>query len=74
MSLLAERFDLPVLKMVSFGVIVDKLLRISSSGETDPHEPIEKSSRPKALNKERRAESFDEMREELLQLAEQITT
>uniref|UniRef100_A0A7E4ZZR7 BTB domain-containing protein n=1 Tax=Panagrellus redivivus TaxID=6233 RepID=A0A7E4ZZR7_PANRE len=52
MLLLSERFQLPVLKMVSAGALVDKLI---SSNSTP-------------------TETRTNMREELLQIAEQITT
>lgn len=50
MLLLAERYDLPVIKMVSFGVLVDRLISVE--------EPSEEMS---------------DIREELMQIAEQIT-
>lgn len=50
MLLLAERFDLPVLKMVSFGVLADRL-----------------------VSSEQPSEQMSDIREELLQIAEQIT-
>ena len=70
MLLLAERFNMSILKMVSFGVIVDRLLFLSKK-ESISRKVSESSGHDGALNK--RAESMDEIREELLQLAEQIT-
>jgi hypothetical protein len=102
---LAERFELPILKMVSFGVIVDRLLNTT----VDDHYPVPEgrgvsksfsmgSSNSTASSPSYRsssflsssssssggdqqvnvpmtvAESMDEIREELMQIAEQITT
>ena len=50
MLLLAERFNLKVLKMVAFGVIVDRFIKETKRGSG----------------------SVDEIREELLQIAEEI--
>ncbi|KAI1718088.1 hypothetical protein DdX_06502 [Ditylenchus destructor] len=105
--LLAERFELPILKMVSCGVIVDRLLSTTvDENHTPAHShskirgpsksfsfPTKKDGSGSQLHKEQRsasscspkdeaehaqvmtmAESMDEIREELMQIAEQFTT
>uniref|UniRef100_A0A914H3G6 BTB domain-containing protein n=1 Tax=Globodera rostochiensis TaxID=31243 RepID=A0A914H3G6_GLORO len=71
MLLLAERFNLSVLKMVSFGVIVDRLLL----QETAPRPFKRLHGNKTGLSKHKDGstiDSMEEIREELLEIAEQI--
>ncbi|KAL3095970.1 hypothetical protein niasHS_005729 [Heterodera schachtii] len=75
MLLLAERFNLSVLKMVSFGVIVDRLLAHEAAPKQLKRANGSKKGGRLSQHKDKDGctiESMEEIREELLELAEQI--
>ncbi|KAI3415516.1 hypothetical protein GPALN_005122 [Globodera pallida] len=71
MLLLAERFNLSVLKMVSFGVIVDRLLLQEAAPR--PFKRLHGNKTGLSKHKDGSTiDSMEEIREELLEIAEQI--